>query len=561
MSIVDSYRDPSKPIVAPPDQDFGSHRGNILLRPQGIKQGWTEQQISEWLKCKADPIYFINNYVRIISEKGIVPFELRDYQKEMVETVFHNRFTLIGTARQAGKSTTVSGLICHFIIFNDVKNVAILANKEATAIEILSKVQLAYSMLPKWIQHGVVEWNKKSCQLENMSRVFAAATSADSIRGYSIDFLFIDEAAHIDGWDAFYTSTYPVISARPDSKVVLVSTPKGMNHFHKLWEESVQGKNTFKRVEVTWHRIPGRDEKWRLETLQTLGNDSDKFAQEYEMQFLGSSGTLIAGWKLKEMVWQTPIYEKEGLRKYFDPEKGHQYALCADVSEGKGLDHSAFSVIDVTKMPYQQVCTYKSNQIGASDYASEIYQTARLYNGACVLIETNIALGPEVAGILHNDFEYDHVLFTASNGATGRKLTSGFGDANVEMGLRSTVKSKATGCSVLKMLIEGNQLIINDHPTYQELTTFSRDPEKAAKSAWCAEKGKHDDTVMALVVFAWLSTQNYFQQLTDIHTLSNLREKTDEDLMSEVMPFGFHSDGLPETEAEGPLFPVTYSWG
>lgn len=519
----------------------GGHRGNILLRPAGINsQEWTDEQVMEWIKCKEDPCYFIEKYLKIVSEDGLVSFKLRDYQREMVETVFYNRFTLIGTARQAGKSTTVSGLICHFILFNELKDVAILANKEATAKEILGKVKLAYQHLPKWIQQGVVQggWNETSVKLENGSRCFAAATSSDSIRGYSIDFLFIDEAAHIDGWDEFFTSTFPVISARKTSKVVLVSTPNGMNHFHKLWAESEQGNNQYKRVMVTWDKIPGRDEAWRLMTLQGMGNDMDKFAQEYEMQFLGSSGTLIAGWKLKEMVWRTPIYERDGIKKYYDPEEGHQYAIVADISEGKGFDYSAFSVIDVTKMPYNQVCTFRSNMIGAPDYAHVIWTTAKLYNNACILIEVNIAMGPEVAQIIHADLEYEHVLFTANAGPRGKKLSSGFGQG-IDMGLRTSKTTKATGCSMIKLLIEGNQLIINDHATYREFTTFSRDNKKS----FSAEEGHHDDTVMALVLFGWLSTQNYFQHMTEIHTLSELREKTDEELMDEVMPFGFVSAG------------------
>jgi hypothetical protein len=536
--------------------DKTTHRGNINLKAEGVKQQWTQEQIDEWVKCSTDPVYFIETYCRIISEDGVVKFQLRDYQREMVETVFHNKFVLIGTARQAGKSTTVSSMIVHFLLFNNYKSAAILANKEATAIEILSKVQLAYQLLPKWLQHGVVEWNKKAAILENGSRVFAAATSSDSIRGYSIDFLFIDEAAHIEGWDAFFTSTFPVISARKQAKIVLVSTPKGMNHFHKLWAESEQGKNDYKRVEVPWHRIPGRDEAWRIMTLAGMGNNADRFAQEYEMQFLGSSGTLIAGWKLKEMVWLTPIYEKEGLCKYKDPIPKHVYSITVDVSEGKGFDYSTFSVIDVTQMPYEQVCTFKNNMVGAPDFAHTIWTTAKLYNDACVLVEVNIALGPEVAQIIHQDLEYEHVLFTANAGARGKKLSSGFG-TGIDMGLKSSKTTKATGCSVLKLLIESNQLIINDHATYQELTTFARDTKKS----FSAEPGCHDDAVMALVLFAWLSTQNYFQHMTDIHTLSRLREKTDEEMMNDVMPFGFIHDGLPTEETDpNTLFPVSYSW-
>lgn len=531
------------PIARALDLDVGTgHRGNLLLRPQGINQGWTQDQVAEWIKCRDDPNYFIEKYIQIVSEDGLVPFILRDYQREIVETVHNNRFTLIGTARQAGKSTTVAGLICHFIIFNDLKDVAILANKETTAKEILGKVKLAYQYLPKWIQQGIVQggWNETSIKLENGSRCFASATSSDSIRGYTIDFLFIDEAAHIEGWDKFFMSTFPVISARKNSKVVLVSTPNGMNHFHRFWQESIAGENQYKRVEVPWQKIPGRDEAWRLMTLQGMGNDADKFAQEYEMQFLGSSGTLIAGWKLKEMVCRQPESDDlHGLKKYYLPIPGHQYAICADVSEGKGFDYSTFSVVDVTQMPYMQVCTYRNNMVTAPDFAHQMWVTARQYNDACILIEVNIALGPEVASIIHQDLEYEHVLFTTNAGARGKKLSSGF-SATTDMGLRSSKTTKATGCSVLKMLIEGNQLIVNDRDTFEELTTFARDNKKS----FSAEAGKHDDSVMSLVLFAWLSTQNYFGHMTDIHTLSKLREKTDDEMMAELTPAGFFSDEM-----------------
>jgi hypothetical protein len=280
-------------------------------------------------------------------------------------------------------------------------------------------------------------------------------------------------------------------------------------------------------------------------TMGVLGNDADRFAQEYECAFIGTSGTLLAGWKLKELVHKTPTHDRQGLKVYKEPVAGHNYALCADVSEGKGFDYSTFSVVDVTQMPYEQVCTYRNNMVTSSDFAMTIHQVGKKYNEAAVLVEVNIALGPAVVEMLHQDLGYEHVLFTAGAGAKGKKITNGFG-TNAEMGLRTSKTTKATGCAILKMLIEGNQLIINDYDTISELSTFSRD----TRQSFSAEAGCHDDTVMALVLFAWLSHQNYFAALTDIHTMSKLREKSDEDLLEEVMPFGIINDGIPE-EPEG----------
>jgi hypothetical protein len=525
-------------------KDYKSYNGNPNLKRAGVEMEWTPELVAEWMKCAEDPVYFIETYMKIINvDEGLVSFKLRDYQKEMLDAMINERYTIIGTARQAGKSTTTCGFILHYIIFNQEKTVALLANKGDTAREILGKVQLAYQHLPKWLQHGVEEWNKGSFVLENGSRVIATATSSDNIRGFSINLLFIDEAAHIENWDEFFASVFPTISSGTSTKVVLVSTPKGLNHFYKIWKDSEEGRNSYKRVLVTWKRIPGRDEQWRLDTLAAMAFDADKFAQEHEVEFLGSSGTLIAGWKLKELVHSTPIHEKEGLRQYKTGVKDHVYALCADVSEGKGLDYSAFLVIDVTAMPYEQVCTYRSNNVTPTDYAQVIYRAAKMYNDAHVLIEVNIALGPDVARYLHGDLEYENVMFTASAGARGKKITSGFG-ANVDMGLRTTKTTKANGCSMLKLLIEQNQLIIHDFHTISELSTFSKD----TKQSYSAEPGCHDDLVMSGVLFSWLSNQEYFRELTDVHTMQKLRDKTDEEQNDQMLPFGFiddHTDDVP----------------
>lgn len=297
------------------------YKGNVLLKKTNQNIEWSPDLVSEYMKCAQDPIYFAKNYVKIITlNDGLQQFTPWEYQESMINSFNQNRYTIVTTARQAGKSTTTCAFILWYIIFHADKTVALLANKGDTAREILGRVQLAYQHLPKWLQQGVVEWNKGSFVLENNSRVLAAATSASAIRGYTINLLFIDEAAHIDGWDEFFTSVYPTISSGAESKIILVSTPNGLNHFYATWVNAVEGRNGYNAIQVNWRDVPGRDEKWKENTLAGMNFDIEKFNQEMECEFLGSSGTLIAGWKLKELVHQTPLVEKEGLIQYFQPE-------------------------------------------------------------------------------------------------------------------------------------------------------------------------------------------------------------------------------------------------
>jgi len=472
----------------------------------------------------------------------------------MVESIFNNRYTIIATARQIGKSTTTCAFILHYILFNSEKTVALLANKGDTAREILGKVQLAYQHLPKWLQQGVVEWNKGSFVLENGSRVIATSTSADSIRGYAINMLFIDEAAFIENWDEFFVSTFPTISSGESTKVVLVSTPNGMNHFYKTWDYAKQSKNEYFPIEVKWDRVPGRDEKWKQKTLAAMSFDLDQFAQEHEVEFLGSSGTLIAGWKLKEFVTKTPMTEKAGMYQYQKPIPGKIYACIADVSHGKGFDYSAFHIIDVTQMPYNQVCVYRNNAISPIEYAEIIFQTCKAYNRAAVLVESN-DIGGQVVDSIHYDYEYDNILYTQNAGRAGKVISSGFGGVPTERGVRTTKTVKSVGCSLLKLLVEQNQLIINDFNTQKEFTTFSK-----KGNSYEAEPGNHDDLVMPLVLFAWMADQSYFKEMTDINTLSKLREKSDTELMEELVPFGFTDfGGEPEANELG-MIPVDTDW-
>jgi len=468
----------------------------------------------------------------------------------MIRSMHKNRFTISNQSRQSGKTETFRVFLIHYILFNEYKSVGILANKADTANEILGKIQYSYQALPLWLQLAVIEFNKGSFVLENGSRIIAGSTSSDSIRGYTFQVVVIDEAAHIDNWEAFYTSVYPTISEGKKTKIVMTSTPNGLNHFYEFWKNSEEGKNDFHRIYVPWHKVPGRDEKWKQETLRGMNGNLEKFAQEFEVEFLGSSGTLIAGWKLKMLKGsqKTPLFSNSeiNLKMYEKPIKAieklpqHSYVLIADVSRGKGLDYSAFSVIDVTELPYRQVCAFRDNQIAPADYADIIYKTALLYNNAAVLTEIN-DIGEQVGYILIVEYGYDNVLCTENSGKTGKKIS--FGGRKSDKGIRTTKIVKSMGCSVLRLLIEQDKLICYDEDTLNEFTSFSR-----KKLSYEAEAGKHDDMVMCLVLFSWLTDQSYFKEMTDINTSMALRERSNEQIDNNMLPFGFTTNYAPRVQ-------------
>jgi hypothetical protein len=514
------------------------YNGNSLVKKAGVVHEFLPEQIKELIKCSDDVVYFVSNYCKIITlDRGLQTFKPFDYQKRMLDIFNKSRFVINLLPRQMGKSTIVAAYLLHYAMFNAEKTIGILANKAATSREILSRVQRMYEHLPMWMQLGVKEWNKGSMILANDSKILAAATSSDSIRGLSLNIIYLDEFAHVSQQAEFWESTYPVISSGESSKVIITSTPNGLELFYKIYKEAEEGKNNFVPVKVHWSEHPKRDDKWKEETLKNIG--LEQFRQEFDVEFLGSSTTLISGEKLVALSPSTPITQTQGIYQYEKPEKDRTYALIVDVSRGKGLDYSAFSVIDITVMPYRQVCTFRDNMIGPIDYATSIHNIAKIYNNAYLMVEVN-DIGGQVADILYFEYGYENMIFTENAGRAGKRVSGGFGK-NVDRGIRTTKSVKSVGCSVLKMLIEQNQLIIQDFQTIQELSRFSR-----KGSSYEAESGTHDDLVMGLVLFAWLSDQLYFRDLTDINTMSALREKSEEQIEEELLPFGFIDDGIPD---------------
>ena len=439
-------------------------------------------------------------------------------------------------------TTTVVSYLLHYIVFNDNVNVGILANKASTSREILSRLQLSYENLPKWMQQGIVAWNKGSLELENGSKIIAASTSASAVRGMSFNIIFLDEFAFVPNHiaDDFFASVYPTISSGKSTKVIVVSTPKGMNHFYRMWHDAERGKNSFVATEVHWSEVPGRDEEWKA---QTIANTSEEqFRAEHLCEFLGSVGTLINASKLKILVYDDPIKRSKGLDVYEDPIEDHNYLITVDVARGIGNDYSAFVVFDITNFPYKVVAKYKNNEIKPMLFPSIINEVARGYDNAWLLVEVN-DIGDQVANILHYDLEYDNILMCSMRGRAGQLVGSGFSGKKSQLGVRTTAAVKKLGCSNLKLLIEDDKLFINDYDIISELTTFAQ-----RHNSFEAEEGCNDDLVMCLVIFAWIVAQDYFKEMTNNDIRKRIYEEQKNQIDQDMAPFGFISDGLEDME-------------
>ena len=534
-----------------------TYLGNPNLKSVGQPVEWTEESVKEYRKCMEDPQHFIENYVKVIHvDKGLIRFDMYPYQKKMIDSFINDRFVICKMPRQTGKSTTIISFLLHYILFNESVNCAILANKLATARELLSRLQLAYEHLPKWMQQGVVVWNKGNIELENGSKILAAATSSSAVRGSSFNIIFLDEFAHVPNniADQFFTSVYPTISSGETTKVFIVSTPLGLNMFYKLWVDAEEGRNNYTPIEVDWREVPGRDDKWKEETIKNTSQQ--QFTQEFECQFIGSTLTLIAPSKLRTMTFQTPIASKNGMDVYEQPQKGKTYSIIVDTSHGKGQDFSAFSVFDITQFPYKQVAKYRDNIISPMVYPNVVFQVAKRYNNAWTLVEIN-DIGQSVAESLHHDLEYENMLMCSMHGRAGQKIGGGFGK-NAQLGIRTSKQLKRIGCAALKEMIETDKLIIPDFDTIAELTTFS-----SKYNSFEAEEGHHDDLAMGLVVFAWLVQQQYFKDMTDLDIRQQMYKDQMESMTQDMLPFGIIDDGLDDnsfTDNDGTTWKVVDDW-
>ena len=512
--------------------------GNPNLKKANVPTNFSPKQVKEFIKCSQDPVHFIQKYIKIVSlDKGLVPFDMYDFQVDMVRKFDEDRFNIAKLPRQSGKSTIVTSYLLWYVLFNDNVNVAILANKAATAREMLGRLQLSYENLPKWMQQGIVGWNKGSLELENGSKILAASTSASAVRGMSFNVIFLDEFAFIPNHiaDQFFSSVYPTISSGKSTKVIIISTPHGMNMFYKLWHDAERGKNEYTTTEVHWSQVPGRDDVWKE---QTIANTSEEqFRVEFECEFLGSVDTLISASKLRTMTYEDPITSNKGLDVYIKPEEGHQYTITVDVARGVTKDYSAFCVIDTSTIPYQLVAKYRNNTIKPLLFPNIIHDVACAYNHAYILVEVN-DIGAQIGDILQFDLEYDNLLMSAMRGRAGQVIGQGFSGTKVQLGVKMSTTVKKTGCSNLKQLLEDDKLLLNDYDIISELTTFIQKGQ-----AWEAEDGCNDDLAMCLVIFSWLATSDYFKELHDSDVRARMKKEQKEDIEQDMAPFRYDDDG------------------
>ena len=552
------------------------YNGNASLKRAGIELPYTEKEVLELAKCVEDPIYFIDNYCYIVTlDHGIQPFKLYDCQKEKVETIHNNRKVIIMEGRQQGKTTVAAAYILWYTLFQESKTVAILANKASTAREIMSRYQLMFEHLPSWMQQGVKTWNKGDIELENGSVVFTAATTAAGIRGKSVNLLYIDEAAIIPNTiaDQFFTAVYPVISAGQTTKILITSTPLGYNHFWKFWNDAVNKVNDFVPMFIPYSRIPGRDEAWALEQRRQLGEL--KYNQEVLCKFLGSSLTLIDSSTIEYMSTCPTVYSKDGLDLYEYPikaerddeeklvRKPHSYVIVADTAKGVGGDYSAFVIIDITEVPYKLVGKYRDNKIAPMLYPTIIHKVARDFNDAYVLIETNSS--EQVAHILHNELEYGNIVFVNRSTKSGQVVSGGFGGGKTQLGVNTDKRVKRIGCFTFKSLLEEKKLLVFDADVISEISTFIQ-----VRDSYQADDGYHDDLVMPLVLFSWLTTNPYFREMSDVNIREAMYQERIKQIEEEVVPFGFIMSGNEEElivedgdvwkeEKEKPHLPPGYS--
>ncbi len=518
--------------------------GNPNLKKANVPIEFTQEQIMEFMRCKANPVYFAKKHVKIVTlDHGLMPFEPYDFQEKLINNFHRERFNICKMPRQTGKSTTVISYLLHYVVFNDSVNIGILANKAATARELLGRLQTAYENLPKWMQQGVLSWNRGSLELDNGSKILAASTSASAVRGMSFNILFLDEFAFVPNHiaDAFFSSVYPTITSGKSTKVIIVSTPHGMNHFYRMWHDAERGKNEYCHTDVHWSQVPGRDDKWKE---QTIANTSEQqFKVEFECEFLGSVDTLIAPSKLRTLVYESPKTQSAGLDVYEDPQKGHDYLMTVDVARGVVKDYSAFVIVDITTFPHKVVAKYRNNEIKPMLFPNIIYDVCTKYNKAFVLCEVN-DVGDQVASILNYDLEYSNLLMASMRGRAGQVVGQGFSGKKTQMGVKMSKTVKKVGALNLKTIIESDKLIFSDYEILSELTTFIQ-----KSNSFEAEEGCNDDLAMCLVIYAWLVAQDYFKELTDQDVRKRLYDEQKNQIEQDMAPFGFMSDGLDDQDS------------
>lgn len=494
-----------------------TYLGNPKIKRANVEQPWTPFEVSEYERCAADPEYFCRTYIKVIKPgQGLIDYEPYPYQIRMMDSFQKNRFNVVLACRQSGKSVGFIGYVVWLCLFSpNAEHVVIAANKESTAKEMLARIKRAVENLPFFLQHGCKEYNKTSIEFDTETKIEAIAASADGARGKSASLMICDEFAFVNNDSEFFESNYPLISSDDNAKMIIVSTPNGINNeFFRIWDGAVKKRNFFNPIRIDWWDVPGRDEKWKETTLGNIGEK--KFSQEFGNSFNQTTSTLIDMEFLIMLEAATPLGHDSGVTVYEAPKENHSYIMVVDVSKGRGIDYSTFSVIDITKQPYTQVATFRDNNTSTLIYPTLINRVGRKYNDALVIIEANV--GEVVYKILKYDLEYENCF--SSRVRNGRS-----------MGLEVDKKVKRIGTSNLKDLIEQQKLKIVDEDTIKELYVY-----EVSGESFEARQGNHDDMVAGLVMFAWFADTEMFGSMA----LTRLREMLSDEgkeLVQKSIPF------------------------
>lgn len=434
------------------------------IKSPNHEHNYTYEQIEEIHNCLTNIRHFFK-YVKVIHpDMGKVIYDPYPYQDRMIDNFDNNRFNICLLARQSGKTLTVSVYVLHYALFNEHKTIGIVSNKEDSAKKILLRIKEMYEDLPDWLKPGVKEYNKKSVMFDNGTRIIISATSGDSFRGETINLLVMDEFAIVPNNIAedFWASNYPTLSASTTSRVIIMSTPKGYNLFHHIYSNAEKQNNNFKSIKVTWKDVPNRDEKWAEQERKNLGES--KFKQEYECEFLGSTNTVIDINTLEKLISINidPIHiDLNGRFEIYEkPDNTYKYIMGVDTAKGTGEHNSTIQVLkilDNKEIKLKQVAIFCDNHTDVYEFSAIVNRISYYYNNAYIMVENN-AEGLSIVNELWWNYENENLI------NSGSKKT--------DLGIRANKSTKVKSVTLMKKLIENNQLELLDRKTILELCNF-----------------------------------------------------------------------------------------
>lgn len=495
----------------PIDSNF-YYRGSKNVPIAGAQYPWTPAMIEELRKCKEDIIYFAENFFYIVNiDRGKEKIKLYDAQKRVLLSLVNNRFAVVLSCRQAGKSTLLTIFALWMVCFNADYRAAIVANKETTAINIFKRIRMAYEQLPNYIKPGVKDYAKTGMTLGNDSSILVSTTTTTSIRGDTLNCVLIDEVGFIETHllEEFWSSVIPAISSGKTSKILLVSTPNGTtNKFYEIYSGAEQGKlGQWKAERIDWWDIPGRDEEWKQTMVEALGSE-EKFLQEFGNVFLDNNqcaigAVVIERFKKEKLppIWTSDdkeyvIYEK--------PSPDRLYVIGVDVGEGIGRAASVAQILDVTDLQeIKQVAVYGSSVVEPYHFANKLNILGHSWGLPPILIERNNC-GAQVIDALYHNNKYEKIVSYNKISELDKY------NRTRNLGVLSHTNIKFDGIQNMRYWVNHLQTVkVNDPTTISEFETFVRQPNGLYKKK---NDDHYDDRIMALVWALFILESEICQQ-------------------------------------------------